>query len=210
MLRFARTVLTLASLLAVPAYASAVPFTIVGNTNGTDATAEGTLTLAGNQLTLNIENTSPFDARIMSIGFDLLAGDFAANPPNSSGLNGFAGDDNGNFLFEDGAFGNVPQFNDAVIDFGWLVGNSFGGGGSPDNGLDNDGTILTLIATGNFQGLDEAGLVSALFVRFQRVGPNGQGSDVGTGGDIPDVPEPAALVLFGLGLAGIAAVRRRV
>jgi hypothetical protein len=205
----ARSVITVACLLSVPAVAFAVPFTITGNATGADATASGDLTLVGNVLTLDITNTSPFDARITGLGFDLIFGDFVAN--NSSGINGFSGDDEGNFLFSDGSLGNVPQFNASVLDFGWLTGNNFNGG-SANLGLAPGGS-LTFQVTDTldaFAGLDAAQIAEALFVRFQRVGADGEGSDVGTPGDVPNVPEPALLVLFGLGLAGVAAARRRL
>jgi hypothetical protein len=203
-----RAVLT-ACLLAIPSLASAVPFTIMGNATGTDATASGDLTLAGNVLTLDVTNTSPFDARITGLGFDLIFGDFLAN--NSSGIDGFSGADVGNFEFSDDAFGNVPQFPSSVLDFGWITGNNFGGG-SPNLGLAPGGNLIFQVTDtlDSFAGLTEAQIIEALFVRFQRVGPNGEGSDVGTPGDVPNVPEPASLLLFGLGLAGAAAVRRRI
>jgi hypothetical protein len=210
--RFVRSLLTAACVLAVPNLASAVPFTITGNATGSDATAEGDVTLAGNILTVDITNTSPFDGRITGIGFDLIFGDFTAN--NSSGINGFDGTDDGNFTFSDDALGNVPQFPSSVLDFGWTTGNS---------GRFNGGSALLGLATGDslsftvtdtldaFGGLTETEIADAIFVRFQRVGEDGEGSDVGTPGDVPDVvPEPATLLLFGLGLAGAAAVRRRL
>ena len=63
--------------------------------------------------------------------------------------------------------------------------------------------------SGAFSGLTEAQIASGMFVRFQRVGPNGEGSDVAVGngspGGVPTpfstAPEPASMVLFGSGLA---------
>ena len=207
MKRFVRTALAAICLFALPNSAFAVPFTITGNATGSDATAEGELTYVdADTILLSLTNTSLYDARITGLGFDLIAGDYTAN--NSSGLDGYTGDNVLDFDFTDAALGNVPQFGNVVLDFGWLTGNSFTGG-LPNDGLAPGGT-LNFTASGDFLGLSEAEIADALFVRFQRVGPNGQGSDVGTPGDTPDIPEPASLLLFGLGLAGAAAVRRRV
>jgi hypothetical protein len=201
-----RSLLTAVCILAVPSFASAVPFTISGNATGSDATASGEVTLAGNVLTVDITNTSPFDARITGLGFDLIFGDFTSN--SSTGIDGFSGADVGNFEFSDGALGNVPQFPSSVLDFGWLTGSNFSGG-SAILGL-APGGMLSFVVSDTFAGLNEAQIAEALFVRFQRVGAAGEDSDTGTPGDVPNVPEPASLLLFGLGLAGAAAVRRRL
>lgn len=58
-----------------------------------------------------------------------------------------------------------PEFNSAVLDFGFITGS-------------------------------------------QRVGANGQGSDVGTPGT--PVPEPKSMLLVGTGLIGMAGARRKL
>ena len=212
----ARLLVALAISALTPLWAEAVPFTVEGNSIGApDAIAVGELTLVGNTLSFSLDNTSTFDTRVTGVGFDLIDGDFTAN--NSSGLDGFAGANVGAFIFSDAALGNVPQFNDAVLDFGFVTGNSGSfAGGSPNDGLSPGGGVLNFSVTGDFLGLTDEQLASRIFVRFQRVGENGEGSDVGQGTpDEPDeegggeeeggnVPEPATLLLFGTAAAACA------
>jgi hypothetical protein len=198
-----RVLCSFAGLLLVASLAAATPLTITGASTDQYSTATGKLTLSGNTLTLSLTNTSPFDARITALGFDLVAGDFSAN--NSSGRNGYTASNQGGFKFDDGSLGNVPQFNGRVLDFGWRTGKNFSGG-FPANGLAPFAT-MTLTVTGNFLGLTEAQLVSGLFARFQRVGPT-EDSDVGQA--LPgQVPEPASLLLLAAGL-GAMRVRSRI
>lgn len=206
--------------LSLNSVANADPI-IVGNETGNQATANITsFSLSNNTFTFTIQNTSPFDARITAIGFDLVPGDFTSN--NSSGLNGFTGTvvsqpPGADFEFTDGSLGNVPQFNNAVLDFGFTTGNSGNfNGGSPNQGL-APGQSATFSVTGPFGNLSAEQIANSIFVRFQRVGPNGEGSDVGrpvpgpgTGPGPEPIPEPATMLLLGTGLAGVAAkVRKR-
>jgi len=194
--------LTLAVVVLTPLRASAIPITVVGDSTGTLSTATGNLTFndATNTLTLTLTNTSPFDARITAIGFDVFAG-------NANGFSGSTTPASG-FIFSDADLGTVPQFNSAELDFGFITGNSGNfNGGSPNDGLAPGGTLTFTVTGAAFgNGLTEAQLAEDLFVRFQRVGADGEGSDVGTV-RVPDAS--SSLSLLGLAMGALAAFRRR-
>jgi hypothetical protein len=204
--------------------AQATPITIVGDSTGTDSTATGTVTFnsATNTLTFTIFNSSPYDARITSLGFDLAP----TGNASASGLDGFSGsvtyEPTGvNFNFSDGDVGNVPQFNAAVLDFAFLTGGSFAGGSPPDGlppGILPGDEASFLVSGAGFAGFTEAQIAGSLYARFQRVGLDGEGSDVGIGvpgGPPPPpppaaIPEPSTLSLVGIGLAAAWRKRRTI
>lgn len=201
---FRKALLTTAAALAIFALnsvARADTINIVGNSTGSLATAtvNCSFNAATNTLTFTITNTSPFDARITGIGFDI-------GPGNINGFTGTAPTGSG-FTFRDGNLGNVPQFNGAVLDFGFTTSNNGAfTNGFPNNGI-APGSSLTFTVSGSaFAGMTPEAICNAIFVRFQRVGANGEGSDVGRPNP---VPEPMTMLLFGTGLAGVAARARR-
>jgi len=202
LIRFLPFALTFA--LLVPSAANAATLIVFGTNSPGDATASGSITCCGSDtLNLSLTNTSPYAASITGVGFDLVAGDFSGN---SSGLNGFTGtSSSADFTFSDGTLGNVPLFSTAVLDFGYLTGSNFNGG-NPLDGIAPMETV-NFTVTGPFGGLTEAQIMAALFVRFQQVGEDGRGSDVGRALNVTAVPEPASMLLFGTGLAALA--RRR-
>ena len=197
--------LVLTLLIGASTAQAATMVDFVGATNGEWATASAVITLNPDSLSFTgtLTNTSPYDAHITAFGFDIGDGN----------LNGYEGSPDPiiiplsvNFEFSDEDLGNLPAgFNAIELDFGYLTGNNFTGGNVRD-GLDYNETV-SFVISGDFAGLTEAEIAAGMLVRFQRVGPNGEGSDLGVTNTA--VPEPASMLLVGGGLMYLARRKMR-
>jgi hypothetical protein len=172
------------------AVARADSFSVVGNSNSTATATLNITTLTNGELCFTLTNTSP--GVITGVGFDLPgSGSFA--------LESITGG-SGTFTFSTNA-GNVPQFNNAVLDFAFVTHSDNFAGGNPPSGVPSGQTSPLFCVTGNFTGLSQQQIANAVFVRFQSL-PTGEGSDVGTVTTV--IPEPTSMFLLGSGLLGLA------
>ena len=203
---FRKALLTTAAAIAIFALSSvarADTITLTG-INGTGVTATvSNYSLVGNQFTFTITNTSVppgSTGTITNIGFGL-----PGNRPNTFTL---ISSSNSNYaIVHDqnataGAQNLVSSFD--LVLCNKTNGNCNFGGGTVANGI-AQGTSATFTISGDFSGLTADQIAQAIFARFQAV--NGDLSDVA--GNTGAIPEPMTMILFGTGLAGIAARARR-
>jgi hypothetical protein len=204
--------------LAATAEADTITIAGVGSGNFSTATVVVEFNAQTNTLTFTATNTSAITqpgstSTITGFGFDL--------PPlgnaSASGLNGFSGTQaaslSSTFTFSDADLGNVPAgFNNVVLDFGFLTGNSgnFAGGSVNDGLLPGESASFT-VSGAAFTGFTEAQIANALFVRFQNVPAAGGsgGSDVGVRGVVGVPDGGTTLSLLGFALLGLGYLKRR-
>ncbi|MEO5821637.1 MAG: cistern family PEP-CTERM protein [Vicinamibacteraceae bacterium] len=180
------------------------------------------LTGSTGRVDVAVTNTSShWDPRLTSFAFN-LPGAIGGVSSFSSSLSGWQSSYDRNDINTPGQFG--------FYDVAGLSGPNFNGG-APNRGIarGNTATFSFNLSGAGMLGLTESSFLSLLsydpaggpneaeqyFIgRFQRVGLFGQGSDVATPTGAPStpptrgVPEPTTLMLSGLGLLGLTAMRR--
>ena len=200
--KFSLSFAVILAVLALGSVARADTVTLVGiGGTGVDATISN-YTLVGNTFTFTITNTATepgATGTITNIGF-ALPGDRLNNYTLIQDTTG-----NYKIAYDLDATAGAQNF---VSSFDLVLANKSNGNVTFGGGKVNDGIApgasATFTITGDFSGLTGDQVAQAIFARFQDV--NNGDSDVARANPIP---EPMTMILFGTGLAGLAARARR-
>ena len=205
--------------LAAPSAAKADPieFTLQGvNDPSLSASVLMTYNASLGQLSLDITNTSAsYDPRLTGFAFNLPLQVLGISSFSSS-LGGWSYSYDRNDIDTPGQFGlydaaglTGPNFNGGSPNLGIAIGSSasflFRFSGLFLNTLNED-SFASLTSYDAVGGPNES--EQSFIARFQRVGSNGNGSDVAIPTQVNRVPEPSSLLLSGIGFLGLAMRRR--
>jgi PEP-CTERM motif len=151
------------------------------------------------ELFFDVQNNSLFSASITAVGFN-LPGDF----PNFF----LDGTSSPAFTLSNDVGGVPGVGGGATLDFALLTGATFANG-SPGAGI-APGQAVSFRVIGPFPS-DFAfeRILDFVVVRFEQAGPTGTQTGTGFGPSAAAVPEPATIMLFGIGIAGSGISRRR-
>ena len=195
---FRKALLTTAAafaMLALSTVARADTVTFGPGQFGSTATVSN-YTLSGNTFCFTLTNTSSTGS-ITAVGFNLPGdrGTFTLTTTSDSDFQ----------LSEDVKAQAGGQQTASTYDFALLTGKNFGGGKVSEGvGASQSGTFCI---TGDFSGLTADQIARTIALRFQGIGAQDNSEVIGPNPGA--VPEPMTMLLFGTGLAGIAARARR-